>query len=138
MPMVGRLQPTAAAMPLLPASALLLVLSACTLAGCGDRRAVATATPSAVPSRQAALPSPAAAGVGARFACDANVTVVATTQVAQVSLPDGRQVALSRIADSTPAVFTGSALYFRLDGARTFLSEESGRELACRPADARR
>ncbi len=74
------------------------------------------------------------AGVTMRYACDREVGVdVMQDGEARARMPDGRIVKLSRIANSTPPVFTGASLYFRIGDESGYLSEDEGEEVACRP-----
>ena len=74
------------------------------------------------------------AGVATHYACEADTQVTMLEDgTARIALPDGQQVIASRIAGSTPPVFTGQSLYFTIgeDGAR--LSQDGqARELACK------
>ena len=88
------------------------------------------------PGEGAAAADGDTAGVTMRYACDADTVVtVLADGTARISLPDGQTIDASRIAGSTPPVFTGQSLYFTVgeDGGR-LSQEDQARELACRPA----
>ena len=85
-------------------------------------------------SAQAAAPDNT--GITMRYACDADTSVtVMANGSAEVHLPDGRAVTVSRIAGSAPPVFTGESLYFTVgeNGAR-LSQDEAANELRCNPA----
>lgn len=68
-----------------------------------------------------------------RYDCEAGTTVtVDPSGSARVALPDGQVVGLSRIAGSTPPVYTGGSLYLRIEGGGARLSQaDRNDELAC-------
>ena len=75
------------------------------------------------------------AGVTMRYRCDAGTEVtVLADGTAQVALPDGQQVVVSRIAGSAPPVFSGGSIYFTVgeDGAR-LSQDDAANELTCTP-----
>ena len=85
-------------------------------------------------SAQAAAPDNT--GITMRYACDADTSVtVMANGSAEVHLPDGRAVTVSRIAGSAPPVFTGESLYFTVgeNGAR-LSQDEAANVLRCNPA----
>ena len=79
---------------------------------------------------------PESTGAAMHYACEADTQVTMLEDgTARIALPDGQQVIATRIAGSTPPVFTGQSLYFTIgeDGAR--LSQDGqARELGCKAA----
>ncbi|HLT43041.1 MAG TPA: MliC family protein [Luteimonas sp.] len=75
-------------------------------------------------------------GVTMRYACDADTRVtVFDDGTARVDLPRGQTVKVSRIAGSTPPVFTGDSIYFTVGENDARLSQDDAAgELACSPA----
>jgi membrane-bound inhibitor of C-type lysozyme len=76
------------------------------------------------------------AGVSMRYDCDAGTRVtVMSDGTADVALPEGRTVRVSRVAGSAPPVFAGDTLYFTIDEVGARLSQDGeARELACTAA----
>lgn len=76
------------------------------------------------------------AAITMRYDCDADTRItVFADDSAQVALPDGQQVTLSRVAGSAPPVFTGGSLFFSIGDADAHLSQgDQTNELSCRPA----
>lgn len=116
------------------------ILAAMLLPACNREAAdnAATAPAPAVAPASAIVPAPVPIEPGdeitMRYACDRDVGVlVMRSGRATAQLPDGTIARLSHIADSTPPVFTGDGLYFRVGEERAFLSQEEGTELACQP-----
>lgn len=101
------------------------------LASC-DRSA---ADDAAAPAAVAPAPQPASENVTLRYACDRGVQVsMLRSGKVDARMPDGTVAHLSRIADSSPPVFSGAGLYFRVEQERAFLSQEEGsEEVACLP-----
>ena len=116
------------------------ILAATLLPACNREAADNAATtpePAGAPA-PAMVPAPTLIEPGdeitMRYACDRGVGVlVMRSGRATAQMPDGTIARLSRIADSTPPVFTGDGLYFRVGEERAFLSQEEGTELACQP-----
>ncbi len=113
------------------------------LAGCAAERSPAPMEDDDAATKQSSPPvsAPASASASApddsevtmRYTCDNDVHVdILRDGIARVALPDGRVVKLSRIAGSTPPVFTGEALYFSIGDEQASLSQDEGTELACR------
>lgn len=117
--------------------ALKLVFPLLLLAGCTAERNAAPverADAGATTTPATSTPMPDDSQVTMRYDCDRQVKVdVMQDGHARASMPDGRIAKLSRIANSTPPVFTGAALYFRIGNGNAFLSEDEGEEVACRP-----
>jgi hypothetical protein len=115
----------------LPLAAIVL------LAGCNRTTpAAGGTTDTAAPP--ATTPAPAAgndAGVTMRYACNGNTSVaILDGDKALVSLPDGPEVTLSKVADSKPPVFTGADLYFAIGDSGAHLSQgDETNELTCQP-----
>lgn len=76
------------------------------------------------------------AAITMRYDCDADTRItVFADDSAQVALPDGQEVTLSRVAGSAPPVFTGDSLFFSVGDAEAHLSQgDQTSELSCRPA----
>ena len=76
------------------------------------------------------------AAITMRYDCDADTRItVFADDSAQVTLPDGQEVTLSRVAGSAPPVFTGDSLFFSVGDAEAHLSQgDQTSELSCRPA----
>lgn len=111
----------------------MLLLAACS-PGPGGGAAVQAPTgdkPSAATGHaSAAMP----ADVATRYACDPDTVVdVLEDGRARVTLLDGRKIELGRITGSDPPVYRGDNLFFTVGQDKGHLSQESGRELACRP-----
>ena len=109
------------------------LLSTLLLAGCNaDHTPAPTAQAPATPAPAKEI-APPAADVITRFACDPDTVVdILTDDRAQVSLPDGQQVGLGKVANSDPPVYTGANLFFTISGDQAHLSQDSGRDLACK------
>lgn len=111
--------------------ALLLV------AGCNrnDAERPPETTAPAVDTTPAPITTGNTAAVTMRYACDGDTNIeILGGDKAQVSLPDGRVVELSKVTDSEPPVFAGGSLYFAIGSADANLSQEDGtNELTCRP-----
>lgn len=110
------------------------LLPALLLAGCKAEHntpaPVAQTPTTPAPAKSIAPPT---ADVVTRFACDPDTVVdILKDGRAQVSLPDGLQVGLGKIANSDPPVYTGANLYFTISGNQAHLSQDNGRELACK------
>lgn len=92
-----------------------------------------------VPAEDGTAAAAAAAGeegVTMRYACDAGTRVtVFENGTASVELPQGQTVKVSRIAGSTPPVFTGDSIYFTIGESDARLSQDDqASELTCHPA----
>ena len=95
-------------------------VAACLMAACsGPAEPPAAATGDAAPTEGGAATDAGEdaaqdnAGVTMRYRCDAGTEVtVLADGTAQVALPDGQQVVVSRIAGSAPPVFSGGSIYF--------------------------
>lgn len=118
----------------------ILPFTALLLAGCGNADN-APATAEQAPAGKTAAPatnpasSPAPADVATRYACDPDtvVDVLEGGQAARATLPDGTRVDLGKVEGSDPPVYRGLNLFFTIGDGQAHLSQESGRELACRP-----
>lgn len=118
----------------------ILPFAALLLAGCGNAdNAPAAAEQAPAGETAAAVANPAAAPVPAdvatRYACDPDtvVDVLQGEQAARATLPDGTRVDLGKVEGSEPPVYRGLNLFFTIGDREAHLSQESGRELACRP-----
>jgi hypothetical protein len=116
---------------LVPLAAVLL------LGGCNRNDTAGAAAPTDT-TPPATTPAPAAgddAGVTMRYACDGNTTVaIMGSDTARVDLPDKPDVTLSKVAGSSPPVFTGSDLYFAIGDSGAHLSQgDETNELTCQP-----
>ena len=117
-------------------------VAACLMAACsGPAEPPAAATGDAAPTEGGAATDAGEdaaqdnAGVTMRYRCDAGTEVtVLADGTAQVALPDGQQVVVSRIAGSAPPVFSGGSIYFTVgeDGAR-LSQDDAANELTCIP-----
>ncbi|TAK40101.1 MAG: hypothetical protein EPO30_00555 [Lysobacteraceae bacterium] len=126
---------------LLPAT---FAAAACLLAACSGPAEPPPAAADAAATAPSADAGPATGnetprdntGVTMRYTCDAETEVtVLADGTARVSLPDGQQVTISRIAGSAPPVFTGGSLYFTVGEQDARLSQEQeANELTCAPA----
>lgn len=109
---------------------LSLILASALVAGCSGER-----NDQAQPAVQAPAPVPTAAvdaDALARYDCSAGVSVVLLKHdKARATIPGQPTVDLAKIADSTPTVYTGANLYFRIGDEVAHLSQEDGTELAC-------
>lgn len=118
----------------IPSAIVLIALAA----GCtADRDDAANAGTIDMPAAAAPAAPPADEdpNVVMRYACDADtVVVVLRNGSARVSLPEGRDVDLSRIAGSQPPIFAGSSLYFTVGDEQAHLSQgDETNELVCSP-----
>ena len=121
----------------IPCALVLLMLAS----GCqadrnpADQVGATAGTPAAKASPSPDAPAGQDANVIQRYACDAGTSVAVMQHGrAQVSLPDGQQVEMSRVADSQPATYTGASLYFTLGDNSAHLSQlDQTNELACKP-----
>ena len=118
-------------------------VAACLMAACsGPAEPPAAATDDAASAEASGAATDAGegaaqdnAGVTMRYRCDAGTEVtVLADGTAQVALPDGQQVVVSRIAGSAPPVFSGGSIYFTVgeDGAR-LSQDDAANELTCIP-----
>lgn len=120
--------------------ALALVLPAACRGDRNDTSKTAPDTPAATvaaaPASDTPATAPAAAhpeGVTTRYSCDAGVTIsILRDETARVVLPNQPEVALNRVANSTPPVYTGANLYLTVGNGDAHLSQEDGTELGCR------
>lgn len=101
------------------------------LASC-DRMA---ADDAAAPAAVATSSLPASEDATMHYVCDRGVQVsILRTGKVDAHMPDGTVAHLSLIADSSPSVYTGAGLYFRIGQEGAFLSQEEGsEEVACLP-----
>lgn len=123
----------------IPSAVVLIALLAGCTAGHDDAADAGTTdgmpAASNAPAAPVAPPADEDPNVVMRYACDADtVVVVLRNGSARVSLPEGRDVDLSRITGSQPPIFAGNSLYFTVGDEQAHLSQgDEINELVCSP-----
>ena len=78
---------------------------------------------------------PAGDGVSMRYACEGGQRVAIIGEIARVTLADGPDVELRRVADQAPPRFSGEALEFQIDSDGAVLGQDEGGRFPCKEAD---
>ncbi|MFP7722105.1 hypothetical protein [Lysobacter sp. A3-1-A15] len=118
--------------PMMSLSTLALVLA---LSACRDNSDLEPDVDAAPVVMEDAADDAAGPGVrldAASYSCDDDHRVTVDGDTAQVTLADGREVALSRSAGEITAVFTGEALEFTGDSEGGTLLQDEGGSYTCR------
>ena len=94
------------------------------------------APPTASTSASTGTQEPEDAGITMRYRCESGHSVaIVRGEQARVTLADGRVVAISRVADSSPPQFQGEALSFEVTGDGATLGQHEVGGFACTAED---